>query len=112
MFQSSSAFSIHSSVSGFIQHLSAFDDLLHKTVANLQAVGQFFRRVDQHIHRERQIQPPPDRAGLLEMAALKWHHDQQINVQFQSRVAVSVGAEEDDLARWLAGLNGAPQQLP
>ena len=65
---------------GFIHYLSAFDGFVHKSVAYFQPVTQPFRRVNQQIQRQSQLELPSDFVSLLILTAFIRHHDQQVYV--------------------------------
>jgi len=83
-----------------MHHLSAFDDLAHKTVADVQSVLQLFLGANQQVHRRHQTQSPSDGHCLQKIASFIRHNHQQIEIGFRRRLAIGVRAEEDDLLRF------------
>ena len=53
--KSPSAFSIHSRVICFIEHLTIFDNLPHKSIVEFQTILNLFGSTDKQIHRKGRI---------------------------------------------------------
>src|SRR5262245_55656246 len=93
---SPSAFFTHSAVSFFIKHLALGDDVPQKPVSFFQSPLQCFGRANQEIHREGRLDRQANPYSLVDLIPRR-HHYEDIDVAVGVRLAVGVGAEEDDL---------------
>src|ERR1051326_3871527 len=98
--KSPSAFLSHSLTSGFIEDFPFFEDLPKHQIPALQPPFYIFWFEDQDIHREWLVDDgATDVKSLFDVFFSTIHHDQIIHIAVLGRLAVGIGAKQDDLFR-------------
>ena len=96
--KSSSAYRTHWAVSGVIKNLAFFGDLAEEPIVLFQTTFDLLRRANNDGVRKQPFERSGDSDSLINHVVGR-HDHQQVDVAFGVRLAVGVGAEEDDLFR-------------
>src|SRR5262249_34482078 len=94
-FVSSSALLTHLPVWRLIQYLALLHDLAQEPIALLQTLLDLVGCSDMDVERERTLECQIDADRLIN-GITGWHDDQQIDVALGVRLAIGVGAKQND----------------
>lgn len=97
---------------GFIHDLSVLGDVRHEHVLLSHAALHLGLTTHEDVHREICINRHADFGANAAIGTFRlWHYHQHIHIRVLVRLAVSVGAEEDDLQRLEGGGDGVTVAL-